>query len=157
MSKTISAKYVNEASPLKTLKKKMRRKQVLTILFSFAAAVVLIGSTIFTLFIWGVPASSENIKLETEFQSSKTAYLNQIFVLHIRQMTDTPLGVSVKNVYQTDGSGNYVYDDYGHKIISGYEIKVREIPFGQDPNSFTIGYAYTQKLSPRRFPALPLP
>ena len=146
--KTVSDKYVNEAGPLKTLKKRMRRKQILTILLSFAVSVTLIGSAVFILFIWGVPASSENFKLETEFQSSKTGYLNQSFVLHITQMTDKPIDVSVKNVYQTDGSGTYVYDEYGHKIIAGYEITVREIPLGQDPNNYTIGYSYNKDTVP---------
>ncbi len=142
MGRTISGKYVNEASPLKTLKRKMRRKRILTILLSFAAAAALIGSTAFMLFIWGAPAVSENIKLETEFQYSKTGYLNQAFVLHITQMTDKPLSVSVKDSFQTNDSGNYVYDEYGHKILAGYEITVREIPLGQNPNNYTIGYSY---------------
>lgn len=149
MGKPVSTNYVNEAAPLKAVKKKLRRKQVLTILLSFVVATVFIGSTVFVLFIWGFPANSENIKLETEFQYSRTGYHNREFVLHVTQMYDKPIDVSVKDVYQTDESGKYVYDEYGHKIKVGYEIYVREIPFGNNPNNFTMGYIYNEETAPR--------
>ena len=137
-----------EAAPLRTLKRKLRRKQIVSMVLSFIVAAVFIGSGAFILFSRGVPAGSENFKVETEIQYSETGYLNQEFALHITQMHDEPLSVSVKDVYQTDEDGKYVYDEYGHKILSGYEITVREIPFGNDPNNFTIGYKYDEDTAP---------
>ena len=149
MSEPVSTSYVNEAAPLKAVKKRLRRKQVLTILLSFVASAVFIGSAVFVLFICGFPANSENIKLETEFQYSESGYLNREFVLHATQMYDKPISVNTKDVYQTDESGKYVYDEYGHKIKVGYEIYVREIPFGKyEPNNFTMGYRYDEKTAP---------
>lgn len=148
MSKETVLVHQEEAAPLKTLKRKLWRKQIITIVLSFLAAAVFIGGVVFVLFSWGVPISSDNIKLETEIQYSDTGYLNQEFVLHIFQMYDKPLGVSVNDVYQTDENGNYVYNEYGHKITVGYEITVREIPFGNDPNNFTIGYKYDGETVP---------
>ena len=136
------------AAPLRTLKRKLRRKQIVSMVLSFIVAAVFIGSGAFILFSRGVSASSENFKVETEIQYSETGYLNQEFALHITQMHDEPLSVSVKDVYQTDEDGKYVYDEYGHKILSGYEITVREIPFGNDPNNFTIGYKYDEDTAP---------
>lgn len=148
VSKDTMLAQENAAAPLKTLKRKLRRKQIITMTVSFLVAAVLIGGAVFVLFSWGVPTSSEGIKVETEIQYSETGYLNQEFALHIFQMEDKPLGVSVKNVYQTDEYGKYVYDEYGHKIVVGYEITVREIPLGNDPNNFTIGYRYDEATAP---------
>lgn len=144
---TILAQEDN-AAPLKALKRKLRRRQIITMALSFLVAAVFIGGAVFVLFSWGVPTSSEGIKVETEIQYSETGYLNQEFALHIFQMSDKPLGVDVKNVYQTDENGKYVYDEYGHTILIGYEITVREIPFGNNPNNFTIGYKYDEETAP---------
>lgn len=149
MSEPVSTSYVNEAAPLKAVKKRLRRKQVLTILLSFVVAAVFVGSAVFVLFVWGFPANSEKIKLETEFQYSESGYLNREFVLHVTQMYDKPISVNTKDVYQTDESGKYVYDEYGHKIKVGYEIYVREIPFGKyEPDNFTMGYIYDKENAP---------
>lgn len=142
MSKPVPVNYVNEAAPLKAVKKRLRRRQMLMILLSFAVTVVLIGGVGFVLFYRGVPADSENFKLETEFQYSEDSYLNQEFVLHIRHMTGKPIGISVESVYRTDENGQNAYDEYGNRICVGYEVTVREIPFGIDPDNFTIGYGY---------------
>lgn len=146
MSKPVPVNYVNEAAPLKAVKKRLRRRQMLMILLSFVVTVVLIGGVGFILFLWGVPAASENFKLETEFQYSEDSYLNQEFVLHISNMTGKPIGISVESVYRTDKNGQNVYDEYGNGICTGYEITVREIPFGIDPDNFTIGYGYDADL-----------
>ena len=148
VSKEIMFAHQEEAAPLRTLKRKLRRKQIVSMVLSFIVAAVFIGSGAFILFNRGVPAGSENIKVETEIQYSETGYLNQEFALHITQMYDEPLSVSVKDVYQTDEGGKYVYDKYGHKILIGYEITVREIPFGNDPNNFTMGYTYDEETAP---------
>lgn len=148
VSKKAVLTHQAEAAPLKTLKRKLRRRQIISVLLSFIVTAVFIGSAVFVLFIRGIPAGSENIKVETEIQHSKTGYLNQEFVIHITQMYDKPLSVSVKNVYQTDESGKYFYNEYGHKILAGYEITVREIPFGNDPNNFTMGYKYDKETAP---------
>jgi hypothetical protein len=148
VSKDTMLTQENAAAPLKTLKRKLRHKQIISMLLSFIVAAVFIGSAVFVLFSWGIPAGSENIKLEPEIQYSETGYLNQEFALHITQMYDKPLGVSVKNVYQTDENGRYIYDEYGHTILVGYEIAVREIPFGNDPNNFTMGYKYDDETAP---------
>lgn len=143
MDISVSTDYVNEAAPLKVVKKRLRRKQVLTILLSFVAAAVFVGSVVFVLFIWGFSANSENIKLETEFQYSRMGYHNRQFVLHVTQLHDKPINVYTKDVYQTDENGKYVYDEYGHKLKVGYEIYVNEIPFGKfEPDNFTMGYIY---------------
>ena len=148
VSKETVLTHQEEAAPLKTLKRKLRRRQIISMLLSFIIAAVFIGSAAFVLFVRGTPAGSENIKVETEIQPSETGYLNQEFVIHITQMYDEPISVSVKDVYQTDESGKYVYDEYGHKILSGFEITVREIPFGNDPNNFTMGYKYDKETIP---------
>ena len=148
VSKETVLTHQEEAAPLRTLKRKLRRRQIISMVLSFIVAVVFIGSGAFILFSWGVPAGSENFKVETEIQYSETGYLNQEFALHITQMHDEPLSVSVKDVYQTDEYGKYVYDEYGHKILNGYEITVREIPFGNDPNNFTMGYKYDKETAP---------
>ncbi len=149
VSKETVLTHQEEAAPLKTLKRKLRRRQIISMLLSFIIAAVFTGSVVFVLFIWGIPADSENIKLETEIQSDTGGYLNQEFVLHITQMYDRPLSESVREVYQTDENGKYIYDEYGHKITIGYEIAVREIPFGgYNPNNFTIGYRYDGETAP---------
>ena len=142
MGRSVPVNYVNEAAPLKAVKKRLRRTQMLMILLSFVVTVILTGGVGFFIFYWGVPVTSENFELETEFQYSKYYYLNQEFVLHIRDMTGKPIGVSVESVYQTDANGQNAYDEYGNRICVGYEITVREIPFGIDPDNFTIGYGY---------------
>lgn len=136
--------YVNEAAPLKLVKRKLRRKRLLTILLSFIVAAALVFGIVSVLFIWGVPAPAENFTLETEFQYSDTAYLNQIFCLHITQTENRSMSDTVKVVYLTDGDGSIVYDDHGNKIPAGYEVTVREFPIETNTNSnnFTIGYGY---------------
>lgn len=148
VSKETVLTHQEEAAPLRALKRKLRRKQIISMALSFIVAAVFIGSGVFILFSWGIPTGSENFKIETEIQHSETGYLNQEFVIHITQMHDEPLSVSVKDVYQTDENGKYVYDGYGHKILSGYEITVREIPFGNEPNNFTMGYTYDEETIP---------
>ena len=148
MGKETVLTHQEEAAPLKTLKRKLRRKQIISMALSFIVAAVFIGSGVFFLFSRGVSAGSENFKIETEIQYSETGYLNQEFALRIFQMYDKPLGVSVKDVYQTDENGKYVYDEYGHRITAGYEITVREIPFGNNPNNFTMGYTYDGETAP---------
>ena len=140
--------HQEEAAPLRALKRKLRRKQIISMVLSFLVAAVFIGGGVFTLFSWGVPAGSENFKIETEIQYSETGYLNQNFAIHLTQMYDEPLSVSVKDVYRTDENGKYVCDEYGHKITVGYEITIREIPFGNDPNNFTMGYEYDGETAP---------
>lgn len=139
-SKPVSTSYVNEAAPLKAVKKRLRRKQILTILLSFIVAALLVFGVVSALFLWGIPTTAENIKLETEYQYAPDAYLNQMFVLHMEHMTDKPISTSVKCVYQTDESGN--------KIHVGYEITVREIPFGNNPSRFTMSYDYNHSSPP---------
>lgn len=148
VSKETVLTHQEEAALLRTLKRKLRRKQIISMVLSFIVAIVFIGGGVFILFSWGVPAGSENFKIETEIQYSETGYLNQNFAIHITQMYDEPLSVSVKDVYRTDENGKYVYDEYGHKITVGYEITVREIPFGNDPNNFTMGYEYDGETAP---------
>lgn len=140
MSRPASADYADEAAPLKVVKRRLQRRQILAALLSFAAAAVLIGSAAIVLFLWGIPADSENIRLETEFQYAYDSYLNQVFVLHMRHTAGKPLGVSTEMVYRTDESGN--------EFLAGYVITVREIPFGNDPATYTIEYGYDQSPPP---------
>lgn len=143
--KTVTTSYINQAASLKAVKKKLRRKQILTILLSFVASVFFVGGTVILLCFYGFPADSENIRLETEFQHSGTG---RVFVLHIRLGDEKHLGSSVKSIYQTDENGKYVYDENGEKILAGYEVTIREIPYGNDPNKFSIGYGYEYSSPP---------
>lgn len=150
----ISDMQKSEAEALRILKRKMRRRRALTIMFSFLTAILLGG--IFSLFRFiGFPSESEDIKLETEFQYDRKAYLNQHFTLHIYQMQDKSLFAYAEDVYQRDENGELVYDEYGHKIVCGYEIKVRESPWGTEgpwgnasPNNYHMSYAYGEETAP---------
>lgn len=145
----ISDMQKSEAEALRILKRKMRRRRALTILLSFLTAVVLVGGILSMFLFIGFPSEAEDIKLETEFQYDRKAYLNQHFTLHIYQMQDKSLFAHAEDVYQRDENGELVYDEYGHKILCGYEIKVRESPWENvDPNNYHMSYAYEEETAP---------
>lgn len=127
---------------LKALKRKMRKRKMVTIAISFVTAATLVFAVLYFTIIYGFSASSENIQLESEFQYSGSAYLNQSFVLHISRMDGLPLNVSVKEIYGQD--------KYGKDTLIGYEITPREVlfNFGQHPGNYTIGYEYPEGAAP---------
>ncbi len=132
-----------EAEPLKALKRKMRRKRIHAVLLSFLAAVVLVGGILFVFLCVGFASDSEDIRLAPEFRYDWDACLNQCFVLRMYQMRDKSLFPFTRNVYQRDENGELVYDEYGHKILCGYEIMVRESPLENvNPNNYTLAYGY---------------
>ncbi|MCM1542056.1 MAG: zf-HC2 domain-containing protein [Blautia sp.] len=138
-----------EAEPLKTLKKKMRRRKIRTVLLSFLAAVTFLGGTAFMLCVVGFASDSEDIRLEPEIRYDLRSYQNQHFMLHIYQMKDKPLCEFTRNVYLRDENGELIYDEYGHKILCGYEILVRESPLSNvNPNNYTLGYSYRGDTAP---------
>ena len=138
-----------EAEPLRALRRKMRRKRIWTVLWSFSAAMALAGGVLVMFLFAGFASDSEDIRMDTEFQYEGSAYLNQEFVLHMYQMQNKSLLPFTKDIYQRDENGELVYDEYGHKIICGYEITVRESPLENvDPNNYTLGYSYKEDTAP---------
>ena len=138
-----------EAEPLRALRRKMRRKRIWTVLWSFLATLVLVGGVFCMFQFVGFVSGSEDIRLDAEFQYEEGAYLNQEFVLHMYQMQDKALFTFERNVYQRDENGELIYDEYGHRILCGYEITVRESPLeSANPNNYTMGYAYREDSAP---------
>lgn len=137
-----SAEQVDEAAPLKALKKKMRHRKIATIVLSAVSAVVVVCSIFFVLVFCGLPTSSEKIKLRTEFQYNDSAYLDQSFALHIMRLDGMPLNVRVENVYKSD--------EYGKKILVGYEITPNAVALdlGQHAGTYTIGYTHFGDVAP---------
>lgn len=133
---------INDILPLKALKKKMRKRKILTILTSALSMGIVLFSIFFFLVIHGVRADSDKFSLETEFQYNSGAYLDQSFALHIMRLDGLPLNVTVKDVYEED--------EYGKKILVGYEIipRVLQLNIGQHPGNYTIGYTYLEKTAP---------
>lgn len=140
-SATIEESYKNDTDtdensmPLQVLRKTMKKKKILTIIFS---SVVTLGITIcllFLLIIYGFPAHSSNINIETEYQYCEGAYLDQAFVLHLYSADETPLNVTVDY--------KYITDENGEEILVGYEIVPRSLALNlkQNPSSFAIGYS----------------
>ena len=132
----------DEAAPLKALKRKMRKRKIMTIALSSVSAIAVVFGIFFLLVFYGVPISSEKMELATEFQYNDTAYLNQSFALHINRLDGTPLNAEVENVYEQD--------EYGKKILVGYKVTPRAVAFnlGQHPGSYTIGYTYSDDTAP---------
>lgn len=132
----------NDIVPLKVLKRKMRNRKILTIVLSSLSGAVIIGSMIFYFCLYGIPAHSDKIKLQTEFQYDDSGYLDQIFVLHMMHFDGLSLNATVKNVYETD--------EYGQKFLVGYEITPRTMVFdwGQNAGSYTLGYTYFDDVAP---------
>ena len=137
-----SAGLKDEAAPLKAIKRKMRKRKIMTIALSSVSAIAVVFGIFFLLIFYGVPISSEKVELATEFQYNDTAYLNQSFSLHINRLDGTPLNAEVENVYEQD--------EYGKKILVGYKITPRAVAFnlGQHPGSYTIGYTYSDDTAP---------
>lgn len=136
----------NEAEPLKKLKKKMRRRKILTILLSFLTAALLVGILLPAFLFIGFASDSEDIKLETEIHDNQ---FDRSFFIHIYQLQNKSLCAHTKDIYQRDGNGEFVYDEYGQKIRCGYEIMVRECPLENvNPNNYTVGYGYEKDTVP---------
>lgn len=132
----------DEAAPLKALKRKMRKRKIMTIVLSSVSAVAVVFGIFFLLVFSGVPTSSEMIELRTEFQYNDSAYLDQSFALHIMRLDAMPLNVKIENVYETD--------EYGKKTLIGYEITPRAVVFnfGQHPGNYTMGYTHFGDAAP---------
>lgn len=123
-------------APLMALKKKMRKRKIITILISALSTAAVLFGVLFILIFHGVPANSDMMSMNTEFQYNDSAYLDQSFALHLSRLDGLPLNVSVMNIYETD--------EYGKKELIGYEITplILQLNLGQDPGSYTIGYTY---------------
>lgn len=139
-SATIEESYKNNTDtdenpmPLQVLRKTMKKKKLLTIIFSSVVTLVITICLLFLLIIHGFPAHSSNINIETEYQYCEGAYLDQAFVLHLNSTDGKPLNVTVDYKYITDESGK--------EILVGYEIVPRNLlDLKQNPSSFAIGYS----------------
>lgn len=124
----------DNALPLQVLRKKMKKKKWLTIIFSSFVTLGITLCLLFMLIIQGFPAHSSSINIKTEFQYCEGAYLDQAFVLHLYSADGTPINVTVDYIYATDESGK--------EILVGYEIVPRNLlDLKQNPSSFAIGYS----------------
>ena len=132
----------DNAAPLMALKKKMRKRKILTIAISALSTAAVLFGVLFILVFHGVPANSDMLSMNTEFQYNDSAYLDQSFALHLSRLDGLPLNVSVKNIYETD--------EHGKKELIGYEITplILQLNLGQDPGSYTIGYTYFGNSAP---------
>lgn len=142
MYENSSAEQVDEAAPLKALKRKMRKRKILTVALSSVSAMAIVCSIFFLLAFGGLPTNSEKIELRTEFQYNDSAYLDQSFALHILRLDGMPLNAKVENVYETD--------EYGKKLLVGYEITPKAVAFnfGQHAGNYTIGYTHFGDTAP---------
>lgn len=142
MKMTIQVAIEPDSQPLKTFKKRWKRKQILIGVVSAVASIAITISIYFFLFIYGFPAASDEIIVETEYQYNESYYLNQEWVIHFKLKDGKSLFPSTEYEYGQDANGN--------RIETGYIINLREVPLALTPKSdnYTFGYGYTNKTPP---------
>lgn len=128
-----------EILPLNEFKKKWTRKKILTVLSTSVITMLILSAGFFFIFIYGVPVSSDQVEVQTEFQYSEYGYLNQEFVFHFNLK---------------DGKSLYEKTSYvsTNDIVTGVIIDLRTpiIKIIDNPDNFTYGYSYDGNTPPKQ-------
>ena len=142
MRATVQVPIQQDSKPLKRLKKKWGRKQILIGVMSAVVSAAIAVSLCFFLFIYGFPASSQNIMVETEFQYNEDYYLNQEWVILFKLKDGNHL-IPITDI-------QYATDEDGNKVETGYVVTLREVPISNSRQSsnYTLGYGYNHETPP---------
>lgn len=112
---------------IKKMKKKLTRKNLVVGITTAISVLVLTLMSVFIVFFYGIPASSDDVSIETEYQYSDLWYLNQDLVFTIELKDERAMFTSVEDIYETSSNGEEVW--------IGTVIDVRKSPISRQYQS----------------------
>lgn len=152
MKEAVSLPPEVETKPLKSIKRKWKRKKVKIAVIASAVTLsiaALVSGYLILLcnrpFVCGFPVESGKIEVLTGIEYYEHGYLEQRFFIYFNRPDGKSLQVSLED--------DVIYDENGHPVTVGYIIELREVPLDVfvEPymrNETDLGYTYGEETPP---------
>lgn len=143
---------------MKLVKKKITRKNLIIGIVTAISVLLLTLIGVFIMFFYGIPASSDDVSIRTEYQYSDDLYLNQELVFDIKLNEDNEMFVITEDIYETNHDGEKVWIGtivnvrkspvsrpyQSHRFVFGCTIDKKDIQIIKDED-FTVTFVFSDK------------